>query len=367
MIVRAPIVALLASVLVILASTGPAAAHEADEGIVAVVDDNMVVITAAVAFDQLGFTDTSGDGLLDGDELSAQQAIVAPSLVERVRDHAGLTIDGDSVEIIGAGVPSLSADGTESETSAYVMLVLASGAHHGEVDDFELAWTFDGPSTKVVLSNAAGVVTGDLGDDGTINFSLSTWSSARSFFEFGIEHIQYGPDHLLFLLVLTLAAVGTTITAATTWRTVKLVTAFTVGHAISLGLAYFEVISIPAAIVEPAISLSIVAAAVLAIRRPGRRGPSMAGRARRGRPRAWFRLEPRQSRRRRFPAHRGPGGIQPRCRRRPDRGGADRDRRPWLSTQVLAERSSWVRIAGATGAAASGLVWTASRLVELPT
>ena len=50
---------------------------------------------------------------------------------------------------------------------------------------------------------------------------------------------------------------------------VKLVTAFTIGHATSLGLAYFAVVSIPAHWVEPAISLSIVAAALLAIRGNG--------------------------------------------------------------------------------------------------
>ena len=48
-------------------------------------------------------------------------------------------------------------------------------------------------------------------------------------------------------------------------------TAFTIGHAISLCLAYFDVISVPAGLVEPAIALSIVAAAVLVISRPHRR------------------------------------------------------------------------------------------------
>ncbi len=50
---------------------------------------------------------------------------------------------------------------------------------------------------------------------------------------------------------------------------VQLVTAFTIGHATSLCLAYFDVVSVPAQWVEPAIALSIVAAAVLAIRRKG--------------------------------------------------------------------------------------------------
>lgn len=63
----------------------------------------------------------------------------------------------------------------------------------------------------------------------------------------GFEHIQLGPDHLLFLIVL--------------------VTAFTVGHAISLCLAYFGIVSVPADIIEPLSAVSIVAAAVLALRR----------------------------------------------------------------------------------------------------
>ena len=132
----------------------------------------------------------------------------------------------------------------------------------------------------------------------TVDFSLGTWSSATSFFDLGIEHIRFGPDHLLFLLVLTLAVAGTTVTRATTWRTVKLVTAFTVGHAVSLCLAYFDLISVPAGLVEPAISLSIVAAAVLAIRGRAERRPTVDRRRHRSRPRARLRVEPRQPRRR---------------------------------------------------------------------
>lgn len=256
----------LLTALAILIGATPAAAHENDEGIVAIVDDQRVIVTASVAFDELGYTDTSADGMLDATEFAAQQEVVAASLVATARNHAGLTVDGMPIEIIGAGVPSLGEDRTEAGASAHVVLVLASGPHDGDVTDLALAWGFNSPSTKVVLHDSDGVVTGDLGDDDTITFSLSTWSSARSFFDLGVDHIRFGPDHLLFLLVLTLAAVGTTITRATTWRAVKLVTAFTVGHAISLALAYSEVISVPASIVEPAISLSIVAAAVLTVR-----------------------------------------------------------------------------------------------------
>lgn len=363
--VRSAVAVVLLAAVAGLSSAGPAAAHESDEGIIAVVDDERVIVTAAVAFEELGFSDTSGDGVLDVDELTAQQTDVARSLVETTRSHVAVTVDGEPIEIIGAGVPSLSEDGTGSAASAHVVLVLATGPHDGELSEFDLVWDFESPSTNVVLSNADGVVTGDLGDDGSISFSLSTWSSARSFFDLGIEHIQYGPDHLLFLLVLTLAAAGTTITSATTWRTVKLVTAFTVGHAISLALAFFEVISVPAAIVEPAISLSIVAAAILAIRGSSAEArPVLAGLVG-----VIHGLG--------FASNLSTLGVAASERLAALAAfnlGVDVAQTAvvlvviaalWLSAKVLADRMTWVRVAGAVGAAAFGLTWTASRLVEL--
>jgi hypothetical protein len=71
----------------------------------------------------------------------------------------------------------------------------------------------------------------------------------------------------LFLVVLTLGVSGSAVNRSVAWRTVKLVTAFTIGHGVSLALSYFNVISVPASVVEPAIALSIVVAALLAMRR----------------------------------------------------------------------------------------------------
>ena len=265
---RATLLVLLATLLVLLVGAAPASAHDSTDGsTVVTIDDRRVIVGASVAFDELGYVDTSGDGLIDADELAEQEATVAPELVATVRERVRLSVDGEPVEIIGAGVQAPSEVGAnDAGASSFVMLVLASGPHDGDVANVELEWSLDGPSNIVVLSHPDGAVTGQLGDDGSISFSLGGWSSAMSFFELGIDHIRFGPDHLLFLLVLTLAVVGTTVSRTTTRRTVELVTAFTVGHAISLGLAYFELISIPAWLVEPAISLSIVAAAVLALR-----------------------------------------------------------------------------------------------------
>ena len=360
--------ALLASVIATLAGAGPARAHDSTDGsIVVAIDDRRVIVTAPVAFAELGFTDTSGDGRLDGTELAAQEGAVAASLVDTARVHAALTVDGEAIDIIAAGVPSLSETGSIDGVggSPYVTLVLASGPHDGDVSDLELAWSFDSPLATVVLSNPDGAVTGRIGDAGTIAFSIGAWSSAVSFLSLGIEHIQFGPDHLLFLVVLTLAAAGATVSRSTAWRTVKLVTAFTLGHAISLALAYFEVISIPAAVVEPAISLSIVATALFAIR--GGTADARLGLA------GLIGLIHGLG----FASNLDTLGVAASQRIAALAAfnlGIDLAQTVvvliviaglWAIGRVRVEGISWVRTAGATGAAVIGLAWTASRLAEL--
>jgi hypothetical protein len=73
---------------------------------------------------------------------------------------------------------------------------------------------------------------------------------ARSFFTLGIEHILIGFDHLLFLLALVLRG-------GNLWSLLKIVTAFTVAHSITLALAVFDVVVLPSRLVEGAIALSI--------------------------------------------------------------------------------------------------------------
>ena len=365
---RATLLVLLATLLVLLVGAAPASAHDSTDGsTVVTIDDRRVIVGASVAFDELGYVDTSGDGLIDADELAEQAATVAPGLVATVRERVRLSVDGEPVEIIGAGVQAPSEVGAnDAGASPFVMLVLASGPHDGDVANVELEWSLDGPSNIVVLSHPDGAVTGQLGDDGSISFSLDGWSSAMSFFSLGIDHIRFGPDHLLFLLVLTLAVVGTTVSRTTTRRTVELVTAFTVGHAISLGLAYFELISIPAWVVEPAISLSIVAAAVLALR----------GRASDARP--WIAGLIGLVHGLGFASSLGSLGVVTSQRVTALAAfnfGIDIAQTAfvllvigalWLSTQLLDRRVVWVRSSVAAGAALFGIAWTVSRLAEIP-
>jgi len=76
-------------------------------------------------------------------------------------------------------------------------------------------------------------------------------ASFGSFFRLGVEHIFTGYDHLLFLLGL--------LVVCTRWRSVALiVTAFTLGHSLTLGLATLDQVNLPGGLTEPLIALTIL-------------------------------------------------------------------------------------------------------------
>jgi hypothetical protein len=87
----------------------------------------------------------------------------------------------------------------------------------------------------------------------------------------GIWHIWSGIDHLLFLLSLLLPAVlvrrhnrweAVPMAAPAFMNIVKVVTAFTLAHSITLSLAAFDVIRLPGRLTESVIAASIIVAAL---------------------------------------------------------------------------------------------------------
>lgn len=82
--------------------------------------------------------------------------------------------------------------------------------------------------------------------------TLQTWIElARTYVNYGIDHILLGADHLLFVLGLIWIVGGG-------WRLVKTITAFTIGHSASLAAAAFGLIGVPERPLNAAIALSIV-------------------------------------------------------------------------------------------------------------
>jgi hypothetical protein len=76
-------------------------------------------------------------------------------------------------------------------------------------------------------------------------------SGGLGFLLLGIEHILTGFDHLLFLLALL-------VKQQRIWPVVRIVTAFTVAHSVTLSLAALQLVAVSNRIVEPAIAASIV-------------------------------------------------------------------------------------------------------------
>jgi hypothetical protein len=74
------------------------------------------------------------------------------------------------------------------------------------------------------------------------------------FVRHGILHILTGYDHLLFVGALVLAIQGL-------WDLVRVISAFTLAHSITLTLAALDIVRLPTGVVEPMIAASIVAVA----------------------------------------------------------------------------------------------------------
>jgi hypothetical protein len=108
--------------------------------------------------------------------------------------------------------------------------------------------------------------------DRPVTVNPSVWRAAATFLRAGIEHIASGTDHLLFVLCL---ALGATTLGTLAWR----VTGFTLGHSVTLAagaLGYVPQAAWFPPAVETAIAISIVVAAVAALRRSSSPAPLLA-------------------------------------------------------------------------------------------
>jgi hypothetical protein len=88
----------------------------------------------------------------------------------------------------------------------------------------------------------------------------------RTFLLAGIHHIFIGPDHILFVI-------GLLLLGGSALRLLKIITAFTLAHSVTLALATLGVVSPPARIIEPLIALSIVVVGVGNLRARAGHGP----------------------------------------------------------------------------------------------
>lgn len=101
---------------------------------------------------------------------------------------------------------------------------------------------------KETLNAWGATLTDNFIADPNENFGLE---AKPSYFPLGIEHILLGFDHLLFLFALLLVPLKFK-------QLVVMVTSFTIAHSITLAVAVFDLLTLPALWVEAVIALSIV-------------------------------------------------------------------------------------------------------------
>ena len=195
----------------------------------------------------------------DRDVQLDQLAEHADAVDDYVTERFAIDADGDRCRLERAGTGDI----RDREGRAFAVLrytaacpggaettLAASSALFPDVEGFVhdtetlVSWDVDGVAGSGLLTAAA--PTAELG---------AMAPHLGEFFLFGAEHLLLGLDHILFLVALLLGARslrGIVVTATT----------FTVAHSVTFLLAGMGLVSVPAAIVEPIIALSIVAAAI---------------------------------------------------------------------------------------------------------
>lgn len=101
--------------------------------------------------------------------------------------------------------------------------------------------------------------------------AANAWTQSLTFVREGVWHIWIGLDHILFIIALLLPCVlyrerhgwrPASQFRPAFWNVLKIVTAFTLAHSITLSLAALGVINLPSRFVESAIAASIVIGAL---------------------------------------------------------------------------------------------------------
>ncbi len=219
--------------------------------------------------------DADGDGRITWGEVRARHAEIAAYASARLARRA----DGQPCTLqVGAQQVDSHTDGM------YSVLPLAIGCPGGALPqalevDYTLFADID-PQHRGLLRLAAGGTTRTavLGPQAPRqSFTLagaapgSTWQQFVTYLREGVWHIWIGFDHILFLLSLLLPAVGVWKASRWTpvdrlsqasWEVLRVVTAFTVAHSITLSLATLGWVSLPSRLVESAIAASVVLAAL---------------------------------------------------------------------------------------------------------
>lgn len=196
--------------------------------------------------------DADGDGALTDAELSAGAAVLQARVVAGVElaaegegcagalVRAGLTEEDGAIVVASYACPRP----PRALMLEFALLEGLASGHRHLAQVVRPGADPEEPLAEPVLQRRAPVATV------TLDGAEEPTPPLGAYFSLGVEHILIGTDHLVFLL-------GLVVVGGRLRSLVGVITAFTIGHSLSLALATLGVWSPGAALVEPAIALSI--------------------------------------------------------------------------------------------------------------
>jgi HupE / UreJ protein len=267
---------LLATALALAAP--PARAHQASDAYITwQVADTRVdqrVDLSLIDLDRALDLDADGDAQLTWGEVRSRWA----DLEALVDSGVQLAADGGPpCAVVSRGTPQLESHGQVQHAVLTRTLQCAAPVRQLRVD-YRLFATTDATHRGLAQARQAGAPTDAAPTTAVLtpgrSATLDLGQPRPGFLGFvaeGMHHIAIGLDHILFLVTLLMVAVwrregrdwSPREGAGAAWReTLRLVTAFTVSHSLTLGLAAAGVLAPPARVVETLIAASVLLAAL---------------------------------------------------------------------------------------------------------
>ncbi|WP_186294216.1 HupE/UreJ family protein [Bradyrhizobium guangdongense] len=176
----------------------------------------------------------------------------AATVAEQARRSVRIDLGGTPCKASGVRI----AGGDANDARGKVEIDFTCGGQHGRLTVSDDWGTFLGEHYQALANirtpgGERQVVFDEASRGESVDISRPVETGWLDFIKLGIEHILTGYDHLLFLLALLAGARGFL-------SVVKIVTAFTLAHSVTLTLAALGLVTIPGRIIEPLIAATII-------------------------------------------------------------------------------------------------------------
>ena len=246
-----------------LGSCGDAFAHVTTTGLLRIeVSGDRLLYALSVALPELPPASVAMLTAAANGDRAAAEAVAEAARKSVTVDLAGSRCRTGRVRIGGGGA---------NEARATIEIDFTCNTSHGRFDIAEDWSAFLGEHYQALgnLRTASGerqVTFGETSRSASVEVDRTVPTGWFEFVKLGVEHILTGYDHLLFLVALLA-------TARSLGSVVRIVTAFTVAHSVTLSLAALGIVVVPDRIVEPLIAATIIWVALenLFVANPDRR------------------------------------------------------------------------------------------------